>query len=259
MVALLWSGRLATGARAWARTTLVLDPGIDLAKTPAESVEVLRRLAELERLGRPLLLAISRKDFVGAITGRAPGRARRRHAGRDGAARSTGRRSHPARARRGRGVSDFLSVRAALREPGRSRCRARAARGPKELRTQAECSMRSSVHDRPDLRPSLRPPALHPQPARPRDRGDERARARRGDRVRRPDRTTASGASTSWPRVPRPAGVRADDGDPGQPRLAQRGLRALRGAVRRAPPRAARRAGCRSWPWTPPSRTSTTA
>ncbi len=51
---------------------LLLDPGIDLAKTPAESVEVLRRLAELEPLGRPLLLAISRKDFVGALTGRAP-------------------------------------------------------------------------------------------------------------------------------------------------------------------------------------------
>lgn len=51
---------------------LVLDPGIDLAKTPAESVEVLRRLPELHQLGRPLLLAVSRKDFVGAITHRTP-------------------------------------------------------------------------------------------------------------------------------------------------------------------------------------------
>jgi dihydropteroate synthase len=51
---------------------LVLDPGIDLAKTPAESVEVLRRLPELRGLGRPLLLAVSRKDFVGAITERPP-------------------------------------------------------------------------------------------------------------------------------------------------------------------------------------------
>ena len=33
-------------------------------------------------LGRPVLLAVSRKDFVGAITGRAPARAARRHAGR---------------------------------------------------------------------------------------------------------------------------------------------------------------------------------
>jgi dihydropteroate synthase len=51
---------------------LVLDPGIDLAKTPAESVEILRRLPELRELGRPLLLAVSRKDFVGALTERPP-------------------------------------------------------------------------------------------------------------------------------------------------------------------------------------------
>ena len=51
---------------------LLLDPGIDLAKTPAESIELLRRLPELESLGRPLLLAISRKDFVVALTGRSP-------------------------------------------------------------------------------------------------------------------------------------------------------------------------------------------
>ena len=51
---------------------LVLDPGIDLAKTPAQSVELLRRLPELSEAGRPLLLAISRKDFIGALTGRPP-------------------------------------------------------------------------------------------------------------------------------------------------------------------------------------------
>jgi dihydropteroate synthase len=51
---------------------LVLDPGVDLAKTPAESVTVLRRLDEVRALGRPLLLALSRKDFIGVITGRAP-------------------------------------------------------------------------------------------------------------------------------------------------------------------------------------------
>jgi dihydropteroate synthase len=51
---------------------LVLDPGIDLAKTPAESVEVLRRLPELRALDRPLLLSVSRKDFVGALTDRSP-------------------------------------------------------------------------------------------------------------------------------------------------------------------------------------------
>jgi dihydropteroate synthase len=51
---------------------LVLDPGPDFAKTPAETVEVLRALPRLHALGRPLLLAISRKYFLGAITGRPP-------------------------------------------------------------------------------------------------------------------------------------------------------------------------------------------
>ena len=51
---------------------VVLDPGMDLAKTPAESVQLLRRLPELRALGRPLLLAVSRKDFVGALTERPP-------------------------------------------------------------------------------------------------------------------------------------------------------------------------------------------
>jgi dihydropteroate synthase len=51
---------------------LVLDPGIDLAKTPAESVELLRSLPRLARRRLPLLLAVSRKDFIGALTGRPP-------------------------------------------------------------------------------------------------------------------------------------------------------------------------------------------
>jgi len=50
----------------------ILDPGPDFAKTPAQTVEVLRDLDELRALGRPLLLALSRKDFIGAITGRPP-------------------------------------------------------------------------------------------------------------------------------------------------------------------------------------------
>ena len=51
---------------------LVLDPGPDFAKTPAESVEALRALERLQVLRRPVLLAVSRKYFVGAITGREP-------------------------------------------------------------------------------------------------------------------------------------------------------------------------------------------
>ena len=51
---------------------LMLDPGPDFGKTPAQTVEALRALEQLHALGRPLLLAVSRKDFIGAITGRPP-------------------------------------------------------------------------------------------------------------------------------------------------------------------------------------------
>ncbi|MEA2340860.1 MAG: dihydropteroate synthase [Solirubrobacteraceae bacterium] len=54
------------------REQLILDPGPDFAKTPRETVAVLRDIERLRELGLPLLLAVSRKYFLGAITGRAP-------------------------------------------------------------------------------------------------------------------------------------------------------------------------------------------
>lgn len=51
---------------------IVLDPGLDYAKTPEESVDVLGGLGQLRAFGRPVLLAVSRKYFIGAITGRLP-------------------------------------------------------------------------------------------------------------------------------------------------------------------------------------------
>ena len=53
-------------------TSIVVDPGVDFAKTPAQSIELLRHLDPVVALGRPVLLALSRKDFVGALTGRPP-------------------------------------------------------------------------------------------------------------------------------------------------------------------------------------------
>jgi dihydropteroate synthase len=73
VIALLGERAAEAEARGVARDRLVFDPGIDLAKTPAESVELLRRLPELAVLGGPLLVAPSRKDFIGALTGRPPG------------------------------------------------------------------------------------------------------------------------------------------------------------------------------------------
>jgi dihydropteroate synthase len=54
------------------RDRVVLDPGPDFAKTPSQSVAALRDLGRLQRFGCPLMLAISRKDFIGALTGRRP-------------------------------------------------------------------------------------------------------------------------------------------------------------------------------------------
>lgn len=51
---------------------VILDPGLDYTKTPAESVAVLRQLHSFTTFDRPLLLAVSRKYFVGMLTGRQP-------------------------------------------------------------------------------------------------------------------------------------------------------------------------------------------
>jgi dihydropteroate synthase len=104
---------LLAQARGVHEEQIVLDPGPDFAKTPAQTVAVLRRLDVLHALGRPVLLAVSRKDFVGAITGRPP---RERGAGTlaalgegvDAGARIL--RVHDVAAAR-----DFLAVRSVLR------------------------------------------------------------------------------------------------------------------------------------------------
>ncbi|MGN6258523.1 MAG: dihydropteroate synthase [Solirubrobacterales bacterium] len=62
----------ALAAAGVARESVVLDPGPDFAKTPRQSVAALRDLEDLRRFGRPIMLAVSRKDFVGALTGRRP-------------------------------------------------------------------------------------------------------------------------------------------------------------------------------------------
>jgi dihydropteroate synthase len=99
---------------------LVLDPGPDFAKTPAQTVRLLREIDRLHALGRPLLLAISRKDFIGALTGRPP---RERLGGTLAAlAHGVERGAHIFRVHDVAAAADFLIVRAALageRDPGR--------------------------------------------------------------------------------------------------------------------------------------------
>jgi dihydropteroate synthase len=91
---------------------IVLCPGPDMGKDPAQTIELLRRLDELTELGRPLLLAVSRKDFVGALTARRP---RERLAGTLAAiAHGLPRGSRILRVHDVAAVRDFLAVRAAL-------------------------------------------------------------------------------------------------------------------------------------------------
>lgn len=51
---------------------IALDPGPDFAKTPRQTVDALRSLSEIAQLGRPVYLAVSRKDFIGALTDSTP-------------------------------------------------------------------------------------------------------------------------------------------------------------------------------------------
>jgi dihydropteroate synthase len=46
---------------------IALDPGLDFDLGVGDDLEVMRRLGELRALGRPLFVALSRKDFLGAV------------------------------------------------------------------------------------------------------------------------------------------------------------------------------------------------
>lgn len=54
-----------------ARDNIALDPGIGFAKTPKQSMELLRRMPELLTLGYPIVVGVSRKSFLASVTGEA--------------------------------------------------------------------------------------------------------------------------------------------------------------------------------------------
>jgi len=98
-------------SRGVADDKIVIDPGPDFAKTPEETVEMLRRLHELSDLEYPMLLALSRKDFVGALTGRRPAE---RLGGTLGAIAAVATEDDILRVHDVAVVADFLQVREAL-------------------------------------------------------------------------------------------------------------------------------------------------
>jgi dihydropteroate synthase len=91
---------------------LIVDPGPDFAKTPAQTIALLAETERLHELGRPLLMAISRKDFIGALTRRPP---RERLPGTLAAlAHGVQHGAHLFRLHDVAAAADFLAVRAAL-------------------------------------------------------------------------------------------------------------------------------------------------
>jgi dihydropteroate synthase len=108
------TGRMeAAVERGMVAEQLLLDPGPDFGKTPAQTVEALQGLERLHALGRPLLLAVSRKDFIGALTHRPP----RQRLGGTLAAIGYGldAGAHVLRVHDVAATADFVAVRAALR------------------------------------------------------------------------------------------------------------------------------------------------
>ncbi|MBU1694278.1 MAG: dihydropteroate synthase [Verrucomicrobia bacterium] len=63
----------ALAACGLARESMAVDPGIGFGKTLEHNVQLLARLETLTALGRPLILGVSRKSFLGRITGREMG------------------------------------------------------------------------------------------------------------------------------------------------------------------------------------------
>src|SRR5215213_6543458 len=51
---------------------IMVDPGIGFGKTVAHNLELIRRLDEIVAIGRPVVFGVSRKSFLGRITGREP-------------------------------------------------------------------------------------------------------------------------------------------------------------------------------------------
>lgn len=50
---------------------ICVDPGVGFGKTVAQNLELIRRLDAFASLERPVLVGVSRKSFLGAVTGRA--------------------------------------------------------------------------------------------------------------------------------------------------------------------------------------------
>jgi len=53
-------------------TQMAVDPGIGFGKNADDNMRLIRHLGEFNRLGRPILVGVSRKAFIGKVTGGLP-------------------------------------------------------------------------------------------------------------------------------------------------------------------------------------------
>ena len=115
-----WFGERIQAAleRGVAEEQIALDPGLDFDLSVDDDLEILRRLGELRELGRPLFVALSRKDFLGAVLAGSwdgPGAGRRARVG-DRRGHGAGRRRRARRCVRlhDRSALDALRTAAAI-------------------------------------------------------------------------------------------------------------------------------------------------
>jgi dihydropteroate synthase len=68
-----WGRAALARAAAWGipPERVVVDPGVGLGKSPQQDLDLLRRIGEIRRLGRPVFVPISNKKVIGAVTGSA--------------------------------------------------------------------------------------------------------------------------------------------------------------------------------------------
>ncbi len=102
-----------------ARERIVADPGIGFGKNFRHNVEVLRQFTLYHGLGVSLLMGLSRKGFIGALTGEAQA-ANRVHGSVGGAVWSALNGAHILRVHDVRGTVEALAVARAAADPDQS-------------------------------------------------------------------------------------------------------------------------------------------
>ena len=102
-----------------ARERIICDPGIGFGKTFRHNLDVLRQFTLYHGLGVPLLMALSRKGFIGALTGEKVA-GNRIHGSVGGAVWSALNGAHILRVHDVKGTVEALAVAGAAADPDRS-------------------------------------------------------------------------------------------------------------------------------------------